>query len=49
MQRHFERNTQVNGYVDPFSSDPSVPRPYSHQKNALLRHHASKTEKKSSN
>jgi PAB-dependent poly(A)-specific ribonuclease subunit 3 len=42
MQRHFERNNQINGYVDPFSSDPSVPRPYSHQKNALLRHHASK-------
>ncbi|XP_035709108.1 PAN2-PAN3 deadenylation complex subunit Pan3 isoform X2 [Folsomia candida] len=40
MQRHFDRNHQVNGYVDPFSSDPSVPRPYSHQKNALLRHHA---------
>ena len=43
MVRHFDRNNQVNGYVDPFNTgDPSVPRPYSHQKNALLRHHASK-------
>ncbi|CAG7726412.1 unnamed protein product [Allacma fusca] len=41
MVRHFDRNNQVNGYIDPFSTgDPSVPRPYSHQKNALLRHHA---------
>ncbi|CAG9558806.1 unnamed protein product [Danaus chrysippus] len=27
----------VNGFMDPFSSDPDAPRPYTHQKNAMLR------------
>lgn len=26
-----------NGYADAFSNDPNAPRPYSHQKNTLLR------------
>ncbi|XP_041986902.1 PAN2-PAN3 deadenylation complex subunit PAN3 isoform X2 [Aricia agestis] len=26
-----------SGYLDPFSSDPDAPRPYTHQKNAMLR------------
>ncbi|ODM93128.1 PAB-dependent poly(A)-specific ribonuclease subunit PAN3 [Orchesella cincta] len=41
MARHFTRNSQLNGYVDPFSTgDPAVPRPYSHQRNSLLKHQA---------
>lgn len=32
-------NESVNGhsFIDPFSSDPDAPRPYTHQKNAILR------------
>ncbi|XP_046996275.1 PAN2-PAN3 deadenylation complex subunit PAN3 isoform X1 [Schistocerca americana] len=37
MVKHFTQVEPVNGYCDPFSADPSAPRPYSHQKNALLR------------
>ncbi|XP_033328349.2 PAN2-PAN3 deadenylation complex subunit PAN3 [Megalopta genalis] len=29
--------TELNGYTDPFSSDPNAPRPYSHTKNTILR------------
>uniref|UniRef100_A0A2S2QGR8 PAN2-PAN3 deadenylation complex subunit PAN3 n=1 Tax=Sipha flava TaxID=143950 RepID=A0A2S2QGR8_9HEMI len=36
--RHFNSNEILNGYNDPFSSDPNAPRPYSHTKNAILRH-----------
>lgn len=36
--RHFNSNETINGYNDPFSSDPNAPRPYSHTKNAILRH-----------
>ncbi|KAE9531340.1 hypothetical protein AGLY_010546 [Aphis glycines] len=36
--RHFNSNETLNGYNDPFSSDPNAPRPYSHTKNAILRH-----------
>lgn len=36
--RHFNSNETMNGYNDPFSSDPNAPRPYSHTKNAILRH-----------
>ena len=35
--KHFTPSEPPNGYADPFSADPSAPRPYSHQKNALLR------------
>jgi PAB-dependent poly(A)-specific ribonuclease subunit 3 len=35
--KHFSASEPLNGYADPFSADPSAPRPYSHQKNALLR------------
>lgn len=39
QKRHFNSNeTMMNGYNDPFSSDPNAPRPYSHTKNAILRH-----------
>ncbi|XP_031782945.1 PAN2-PAN3 deadenylation complex subunit pan3 [Nasonia vitripennis] len=34
LTRHF---SEINGYTDPFSSDPNVPRPYSHTKNTILR------------
>ena len=37
LMKHFSPSEQLNGYADPFSADPSAPRPYSHQKNALLR------------
>lgn len=37
MQKHFTQVEPLNGYTDPFSADPAAPRPYSHQKNALLR------------
>lgn len=30
-------STDANAYMDPFSSDPDAPRPYTHQKNAMLR------------
>ncbi|VVC32549.1 Hypothetical protein CINCED_3A004446 [Cinara cedri] len=36
--RHFNSHETLNGYNDPFSSDPNAPRPYSHTKNAILRH-----------
>ncbi|XP_050540009.1 PAN2-PAN3 deadenylation complex subunit PAN3 isoform X2 [Daktulosphaira vitifoliae] len=36
--RHFNSHEIINGYNDPFSSDPNAPRPYSHTKNAILRH-----------
>ncbi|XP_050421914.1 PAN2-PAN3 deadenylation complex subunit PAN3 [Adelges cooleyi] len=36
--RHFNTHETMNGYNDPFSSDPNAPRPYSHTKNAILRH-----------
>lgn len=35
--KHFSPSEPLNGYTDPFSADPTAPRPYSHQKNALLR------------
>jgi len=38
QKRHFNSNETLNGYNDPFSSDPNAPRPYSHTKNAILRH-----------
>lgn len=37
MNKHFTAD-QLNGYVDPFATDPSTPRPYSHLKNNMLRH-----------
>ncbi|XP_045530751.1 PAN2-PAN3 deadenylation complex subunit PAN3 [Pieris brassicae] len=43
MQRYLDSrtpgsNAAANGsYHDPFSSDPDAPRPYTHQKNAMLR------------
>jgi len=37
LMKHFSPSEPLNGYADPFSADPSAPRPYSHQKNALLR------------
>ncbi|XP_075230352.1 poly(A) specific ribonuclease subunit PAN3 isoform X2 [Lycorma delicatula] len=37
LSRHFSQAEPLNGYSDPFSSNPNAPRPYSHQKNALLR------------
>ncbi|XP_017764887.1 PREDICTED: PAB-dependent poly(A)-specific ribonuclease subunit PAN3 isoform X2 [Eufriesea mexicana] len=36
LTKHFSA-TELNGYTDPFSSDPNVPRPYSHTKNTILR------------
>lgn len=36
LNRHFSPN-ELNGYTDPFSSDPNAPRPYSHTKNTILR------------
>lgn len=36
LNKHFSA-TELNGYSDPFSSDPNAPRPYSHTKNTLLR------------
>ncbi|GLV34006.1 Poly(A) specific ribonuclease subunit PAN3 [Carabus blaptoides fortunei] len=37
LTKHFSQSENLNGYTDPFSSDPNAPRPYSHQKNTLLR------------
>lgn len=37
LNKHFSQTENLNGYTDPFSSDPNAPRPYSHQKNTLLR------------
>ncbi|XP_017780129.1 PREDICTED: PAB-dependent poly(A)-specific ribonuclease subunit PAN3 isoform X3 [Nicrophorus vespilloides] len=37
LNKHFSPD-QLNGYSDPFASDPTTPRPYSHQKNNILRH-----------
>ncbi|KAL7307077.1 hypothetical protein TKK_0000815 [Trichogramma kaykai] len=37
LSKHFAPK-DVNGYVDPFSADPTAPRPYSHTKNTMLRH-----------
>lgn len=36
LNKHFSA-TELNGYTDPFSSDPNAPRPYSHTKNTILR------------
>ncbi|CAD1472267.1 unnamed protein product, partial [Heterotrigona itama] len=36
LTKHFS-STELNGYTDPFSSDPNAPRPYSHTKNTILR------------
>ncbi|XP_043585940.1 PAN2-PAN3 deadenylation complex subunit PAN3 isoform X1 [Bombus pyrosoma] len=36
LNKHFS-GTELNGYTDPFSSDPNAPRPYSHTKNTILR------------
>jgi len=36
LNKHFA-TSELNGYTDPFSSDPNAPRPYSHTKNTLLR------------
>lgn len=36
LNKHFA-STELNGYTDPFSSDPNAPRPYSHTKNTILR------------
>ncbi|KAF2884641.1 hypothetical protein ILUMI_21528 [Ignelater luminosus] len=40
LTKHFSSD-QLNGYVDPFATDPSAPRPYSHHKNNILRHQQS--------
>lgn len=40
MSKHFSLD-QLNGYADPFATDPVSPRPYSHQKNNILRHQQS--------
>lgn len=37
LTKHFASD-QLNGYVDPFATDPTSPRPYSHHKNNILRH-----------
>ncbi|KAL1130726.1 hypothetical protein AAG570_011967 [Ranatra chinensis] len=37
LSRHFSQSETLNGYSDSFSSNPNAPRPYSHQKNAILR------------
>lgn len=37
LTKHFSHTESLNGYTDPFSSDPNAPRPYSHQKNTILR------------
>lgn len=37
LTKHFAPD-QLNGYTDPFATDPSAPRPYSHHKNNILRH-----------
>ncbi|XP_071050850.1 PAN2-PAN3 deadenylation complex subunit PAN3 isoform X2 [Onthophagus taurus] len=39
LSKHFTPD-QLNGYTDPFANDPS-PRPYSQQKNNILRHQQS--------
>ncbi|XP_035723493.1 PAN2-PAN3 deadenylation complex subunit PAN3-like [Vespa mandarinia] len=36
LNKHFS-SSGLNGYTDPFSSDPNAPRPYSHTKNTILR------------
>lgn len=36
LNKHFS-STELNGYTDPFSSDPNGHRPYSHTKNTILR------------
>ncbi|XP_014487952.1 PREDICTED: PAB-dependent poly(A)-specific ribonuclease subunit PAN3 isoform X2 [Dinoponera quadriceps] len=36
LNKHFA-STELNGYTDPFSSDPNGHRPYSHTKNTILR------------
>ncbi|XP_015114391.1 PAN2-PAN3 deadenylation complex subunit PAN3 [Diachasma alloeum] len=36
LSKHFSAS-ELNGYADPFMSDPSAPRPYSHTKNTILR------------
>ncbi|KAH0535503.1 PAN2-PAN3 deadenylation complex subunit PAN3 [Cotesia glomerata] len=36
LSKHFS-GTELNGYADPFCSDPNAPRPYSHTKNTILR------------
>lgn len=41
LSRHFTADPLNGGsgaYADPFATDPSAPRPYSHQKNHILRH-----------
>ncbi|KAI4470839.1 deadenylation complex subunit pan3 [Holotrichia oblita] len=40
LSKHFSPD-QLNGYTDPFATDPTAPRPYSHQKNNILRHQQS--------
>ncbi|XP_025832537.1 PAN2-PAN3 deadenylation complex subunit PAN3 [Agrilus planipennis] len=37
LSKHFSPD-QLNGYTDPFATDPAAPRPYSHQKNNILRY-----------
>lgn len=39
LSKHFSPTgpDAPNGYADAFSNDPNAPRPYSHQKNTLLR------------
>lgn len=36
LNKHFSAS-ELNGYADPFCSDPNAPRPYSHTKNTILR------------
>ncbi|KAK0180806.1 hypothetical protein PV327_003151 [Microctonus hyperodae] len=36
LSKHFS-GTELNGYGDPFCSDPNAPRPYSHAKTTILR------------
>lgn len=36
LSKHFSVS-ELNGYADPFCSDPNAPRPYSHTKNTILR------------
>ncbi|KAK9886254.1 hypothetical protein WA026_015767 [Henosepilachna vigintioctopunctata] len=38
LNKHF--STDQNDYCDPFANDNTTPRPYSHQKNELLRYQA---------
>ena len=39
LTKHFS-STELNGYTDPFSTDPNNPRPFSHSKNLRQQHNS---------